>query len=61
MKPEKKIMAISRAQYRGVSLYEFPNGVGVFLGSSYLRLPMIFAKLQDATNYIDEWYDLKKN
>ena len=58
MKDEKKkVIAVSRAQYRGVALYELPGGVGIFLGVLFLP----FLRLQDATNYIDTWYELKKN
>jgi hypothetical protein len=58
-KTEKKIIGLSKASYRGVSLYELPNStkVGCFLGYTLYK----FETLQAATDYIDQWYDLKKN
>lgn len=58
-KTEKKIIGLSKASYKGVSLYELPSGIGVgcFLGMYFHS----FKTLQAATAYIDQWYDLKKN
>lgn len=55
----KRIMIISSAQYRGVSLCEVSGsaGVGLFLGMDLY----VFDKLEEATAFIDHWYDLKKN
>lgn len=55
----KWIMIVSGAQYRGVSLCEVSGsaGVGLFLGMNYY----VFQKLEEATAFIDHWYDLKKN
>jgi len=55
----KRIMAVSSANYRGVPLYEVSGsaGVGLFLGVIYY----VFQKLEEATAFIDHWYDLKKN
>ena len=58
MKAEKKILALSKAQYRGVALYETVDiRVAFFLGATLYSAPT----LEKATACIDEWYDLKKN
>jgi len=59
MNEQKKVIGLSKASYRGVSLYELSSGIGVgcFLGVWFHK----FDTLQKATAYIDEWYDLKKN
>ena len=57
-KRKKHIFALSKASYRGISLYELKgNGVGIFLGVLFHT----FGKLEDATKYIDQWYEAKKN
>lgn len=64
MAEQKKILAISTASYRGVPLYEVNDPfsdlkVAVFLGAE--RHCHAFEKIEQATAYIDQWYDLKKN
>ena len=59
MKDErKKILALSKAQYRGISLYETLDiRVAFFLGAQLYSAPT----LEKATACIDEWYALKTN
>lgn len=57
-KRTKHIFALSKGSYRGISLYELKEtGVGIFLGLLFHK----FGKLQEATAYIDQWYEMKKN
>lgn len=56
-KPEKKIVALSKAKYRGVFIYELPLGFGLFLGVDFF----LKSTLEAATDYIDQWFDVKKN
>lgn len=64
MAKQKKILAISTASYRGIPLYEVDDPltnlkVAVFLG---IDSPChAFEKIENATAFIDLWYDLKKN
>ena len=56
-KKKKHIMALSRARYKGVILYETPLGVVFFLGMEFhARL-----KLADATAFIDSWIKQRSN
>jgi hypothetical protein len=58
MKTEKKIIALSKANYRGIALYEtLDTRVAFFLGITLYSAPT----LEKATACIDEWYDTKKN
>lgn len=55
---KKTVFALSRGSYRGISLYELMgNGVGLFLGILFHK----FGKLEEATAYIDQWYEAKRN
>lgn len=54
---KKKIVALSKAEYRGIFIYEIPLGFGIFLGVEFI----LKNTLQAATDYIDQWFDLKKN
>jgi len=54
---KKKIFATSKGTYRGVLIYEVPTGFGFFLGVWFHKFPA----LQEATAYIDHWFDLRKN
>jgi hypothetical protein len=54
----KKIMALSKANYRGISLYETLDiRVAFFLGAQLYSAPT----LEKATACIDEWLELKQN
>jgi len=55
----KRLLTLSKASYRGISLYELPSGIGVgyFLGWHYY----IADTLQEATDSIDKWYSDKNN
>jgi len=55
---KKKIFALSNGRYRGVELYETADRrIGFCLGI----LCYSAITLEQATTYIDGWYDLKKN
>ena len=47
----KQIIALSKAQYRGVTIYEVPGGVSFFLGEQVTK-----DSLKDATDYIDDHF-----
>lgn len=54
----KRILVVSKGMYRGVELYETPDGrVAFMLG----MLVCSTDTLADATRAIDEWFDAKKN
>ena len=55
----KTLLTLSKASYRGISLYELPAGIGVgfFLGWTYYTA----GTLQQATACIDKWYADKNN
>ena len=58
MKAEKKIIALSKANYRGIALYETLDiRVAFFLGAQLYSAPT----LEKATACIDEWFKLKQN
>lgn len=54
---KKKVIAISTATYRGVSIYETKLGFGFFLGIQFCAV----GTLPEATRIIDGWYALKAN
>jgi len=53
----KRVMALSRAQYRGFAVIETTQGFGVFLGTWFFML----STLQMATDLIDQWLQAKRN
>ena len=49
----KTIMALSRAQYRNVTIFELQSGYSFILGDwDFVKLT-----LQEATDYIDQWLE----
>jgi hypothetical protein len=56
-KNRKQIMAVSKGNYRGVAIYETPQGFAVALG----LLVYVSNALSSITGFIDAWFDLRKN
>lgn len=54
---KKKILAVSKAYYRGYAILETPGGFVVQLGPLWYSSKSLPA----LTKQIDEWLDLKKN
>lgn len=53
----KKIMALSKASYRSVTIFELEDGFAFFLGLLFCK----YRTLPEATSHIDTWFDLKQN
>lgn len=54
---KKQVFVISRASYRGYTIYETPTCLTVFLGMLWYSSQSLGA----LTKQIDEYLDLKKN
>jgi len=53
----KKIMAVSHASYRSITIFELKDGVAFFLGLKFCK----YHTLPEATESIDQWFALKTN
>ena len=54
---KKKILALSKANYRSVTIFELEDGFAFFIGLLFCK----YHTLPEVTSYIDTWFDLKKN
>ncbi len=56
---KKMILLISRSSYKGIPIFEFPNGLlSVNLG---MGEPCTSMQLSEITAFIDSWFETKKN
>lgn len=57
MKSQKRVLVVCRGTYRGVQILESEGKFIIYLGVGRYE----FIRLSDATKFVDEWIDLKKN
>ena len=53
----KKLLAVSHATYRSITIFELEDGFSFFLGLMYCK----YHTLQEATDRIDIWLNLRIN
>ena len=54
---KKRVLVVCRGTYRGVQILESEGKFIIYIGTERYE----FLKLPDATSFVDEWINLKKN